>query len=367
MKILFDYQIFTLQSYGGISRYYKCLTAELFNLNQDVEILAGIHRNRYISSLPDGIVSGINIKKYPPTTGRLFQYLNHCLTSQQIKKIKPDIIHETYYSIINSKPRTPPRIVTVYDMIHELHANMFNKNDHTTRWKKNAFNRVDHIISISRNTKNDLINFLGIAPEKISVVHLAADSLSYSENYDELFSYRKPFLLYVGSRGGYKNFSGLLKAVSTSKKIKAEFDIITFGGGKFTQKEKKILAALGFDNQQVRQISGDDHILAQLYKNATAFIYPSLYEGFGIPPLEAMACHCPVISSNSSSMPEVIGDAGEFFNPNSIEDMACAIEKVVFSESRMRELKEKGQDRLKLFSWEKCAKETLAVYQKLVG
>lgn len=206
----------------------------------------------------------------------------------------------------------------------------------------------------------------GITPEKISVVHLAADSLSYSENYDELFSYRKPFLLYVGSRGGYKNFAGLLKAVSTSKKLKAAFDIITFGGGKFTQKEKKMLTALGFDNQQIRQTSGDDHILAKLYKNATAFIYPSLYEGFGIPPLEAMACRCPVISSNSSSMPEVIGVAGEFFNPTSIEDMACAIEKVVFSESRMRELKEKGQDRLKLFSWEKCAKETLEVYKKVI-
>lgn len=152
MKIVFDHQTFTLQSYGGISRYYARLADNLINMDQHVEIFAGFHRNHYLASLPDGIVRGVNIKKYPPKTGRLFQYLNHYLTSQQIEKSKPDIIHETYYSIINSKPRTAPRIVTVYDMIHELYADIFNKNDRTTRWKKMLLSMLI-ILSVYRETQ----------------------------------------------------------------------------------------------------------------------------------------------------------------------------------------------------------------------
>ena len=111
---------------------------------------------------------------------------------------------------------------------------------------------------------------------------------------------------------------------------------------------------------------GDDKLLSNLYQNATAFIFPSLYEGFGIPPLEAMANKCPVISSNTSSMPEVIGDAAEYFNPNSIENLIYAIEKVVLSDIRKKELTQLGLDRIKRFSWEKCSNQTLSIYKTLL-
>jgi glycosyltransferase involved in cell wall biosynthesis len=125
------------------------------------------------------------------------------------------------------------------------------------------------------------------------------------------------------------------------------------------------LNKLGFADGQVRQVNGGDSILANYYRGAEAFVYPSLYEGFGIPPLEAMACMCPVVASNSSSMPEVIGDAGEFFNPYDQDDMTNAIERVVYSDERKESLKKSGIRRLSYFSWDKCALETLAIYSQM--
>jgi glycosyltransferase involved in cell wall biosynthesis len=120
------------------------------------------------------------------------------------------------------------------------------------------------------------------------------------------------------------------------------------------------------DSSQVMQFGGSDQMLAGLYEHASAFIYPSLYEGFGIPPLEAMSYGCPVVCSKTSSIPEVVGDAGEYFDPADIESMRVAIERVVTSDSHRKLLIAKGRARLKYFSWDRCAAETLDLYMKLV-
>jgi glycosyltransferase involved in cell wall biosynthesis len=121
------------------------------------------------------------------------------------------------------------------------------------------------------------------------------------------------------------------------------------------------------NDTQDRQVSGDDKKLALLYSKAHAFIYPSLYEGFGLPPLEAMASGCPVVSSNTSSMPEVIRGSGEYFIPSSIEDMRSAIERVVYSGQRRSELISLGYENINDFSWQHCAEQTLQVYKKVAG
>ena len=131
-------------------------------------------------------------------------------------------------------------------------------------------------------------------------------------------------------------------------------------------KDNALIHSLGFKKDQVKQIGGDDSVLAALYQEATAFVYPSLYEGFGIPLLEAMAYECPVISSNASSLPEVVGEAGEYFNPEEIESIKSSIENVVYSPSRTLALKAKGLKRINHFSWEKCAQDTLKIYKTLV-
>ena len=366
MRIAFDYQTFVRDAYGGISRYFARLAQGLHGLENQVQIFAPLHRNSYLSALPQEIVSGHFMKQFPPKTVRLLHFYNHLTSRYKITAWQPGVMHETYYSHAGTGPKQCPTVVTVHDMIHELFPSEFPAHDKTTEAKRRAIERADQVICVSNNTKQDLIRLLGTPDSKISVVHHGFDE--FTENVEELLdnSYgEKKFLLYVGQRGGYKNFSSFLKAVASSKKLLADFDVIAFGGGGFSNSELSMIVSLGFAKNQVRQMSGDDALLGSCYRTATAFVYPSLYEGFGIPPLEAMAHRCPVICSNTSSMPEVIGSAAEFFDPTNMENMCSAIEAAVYSDSRLIKLRIDGIARLRSFSWDKCARETLNVYRRI--
>lgn len=367
MKIAFDYQIFFLQNYGGISRYFKLLAEELSLLEQDVKIFSGMNCNNYLPGLDKSLISGRKLSHYPKRTGRIIREINHFTQALKMSHWKPDIVHETYYSKRCTSTFGAVKVTTVYDMIHELFPMMFSVDDRTSEAKKVVFNRVDHIISISHSTKADLIRLFGIDEQKISVVHLGVDEAFARQPVIDMEFGKRPYLLYVGARQGYKNFEAMLQAICQDENLKADFDIVAFGGGVFSEVELGLITDLGFKPDQVKQISGDDCVLANLYKNAHAFIYPSLYEGFGLPPLEAMVCNCPVISSNTSSMPEVIGDAGEFFDPTNISSIRQAISNVVYSSLKRQQLIELGNERVKYFTWAKCAQETLAVYKRQVG
>jgi glycosyltransferase involved in cell wall biosynthesis len=252
-------------------------------------------------------------------------------------------------------------------MIHELFPDFMGANSKTARDKKIAVKNADHIICISESTKRDAIELLNICESKVSVVHLGVDTFRESatnSHVDPTPNYH-PYILYVGERGGYKNFSCLLKVVAQTAKLKRDFQIIAFGGGAFSRHEHKEIHALGLTDRHVINISCNDSLLQMYYKNASAFVYPSLYEGFGLPPLEAMSAGCPVISSNTSSMPEIISDAAEFFNPEDIECFAQALEAVVYSEERRADLVVRGYKRVQALSWNKCAQQTLNVYEKL--
>lgn len=361
MKIAFDHQIFT-QRYGGISRYYTELSQNLLGLNQNVSIFAGANRNnQYLPSLPNNCAK---FNHYPAKRKGLFMLANNYWVNKKIAQWQPDIVHQTYYLKTSHPKKVAPTIVTAHDMVHELFPESFKSNDKTTERKRKAFANADHIISVSHNTKQDLIGLFGINPEKISVVYLAAQTPKIIEKANQSIQ-EKPFLLYVGTRAKYKNFLGFLRAVASSQKLINQFDIVAFGGGSFSNEQLETIKSLNFKENQIRQVTGDDGVLARMYSSATAFIYPSLYEGFGLPPLEAMAYECPVISSNTSSMPEVIGNAAEFFDPNNIESMTSAIENIVFSPSRIMTLKKQGLVRVQEFSWKQCAQETLGIYKKL--
>lgn len=367
MKVAFDHKIFTHQSYGGVSRYFSILADRLSKRSINVKAYLGIYQNNYISNLPDEIVNGIKIKKYPLKSMKLFYFANHFVSQAQIRSWKPDIIHETYYSSLPTINSNAICLTTAYDMIHELFESNFSKNDQTSKKKKEVFRRVDHILSISNNTKKDLVEIYGIDKSKISVVHLGVDLKKFKKNEITNLFEDMPYILYVGARGGYKNFNRFIKACAQSKIIKNNFKILAFGGGAFHNKELSIIKSLGFTDNIVKQVSGDDKTLAELYSNALCFVYPSLYEGFGLPPLEAMASGCPVASSNTSSMPEVINQAGEFFDPYETEEIGIAIERIINSDTRRKELIELGYKNVNLFRWDKCASETLEIYKKLIG
>ncbi len=365
MKIAIDHQKFTEQKYGGITRYFACLALAISKLNQDVKIFAPLHINKYLLHLPKNIVSGTNIGLYNQPFTKILGPMNNFLSQPQVKKYNPDIIHESYYSEYPTIKSICPRVITVHDMIHEKFPNEFS-NDDTINLKKKSIERADHIIAISNNTKKDLMEFYNISESKITTIYhgptsnLNAEGLSAKKN----LNYIKPYLLYVGNRSGYKNFKLLISAIGLSNQIKKKVNLIAFGGKPFNNDEIESFNKAGLKQNQVIHITGDDNTLSNLYQNAEAFIFPSLYEGFGMPPLEAMSNNCPVISSNTSSMPEVIGDAGEYFNPTSAEDLISAIKNVLFSKRR-EELVSLGLHRVGKFSWEKCAEETISVYEKL--
>lgn len=366
MKIAFTDYAFTMQNYGGISRYFERLAYYLNSLNQEVKIFGGVYRNGYISSLPEGIVKGLKIYRYPPKTTRLFHFLNTKITQSQIEYWQPHIIHETYYTKQYSVKARAMRITTAYDMIHEIFPNNFKDAQQTTFVKKETFNRADRILSISQSTKNDLINLFGIEEEKIAVVPLGIDLDKFKNRISNNLELPEDYILFVGSRSGYKNFKGLIKACSRSKAIKNKIKIIAFGGGSFEEDEIKMIKEYGFKEGFISQMNGNDDKLISLYQNALCFVYPSKYEGFGLPPLEAMASKCPVVSSNTSSMPEVINNAASFFNPNNIDEMCFAIESVLFDESLKRKLIDLGSINISKFSWHKCAENTLNEYRKVL-
>jgi glycosyltransferase involved in cell wall biosynthesis len=366
LKVAYDYQIFFSQSYGGVSRYFFCLAHGIIEAQHQVKIFAPLHRNSYISSLPSGVVDGQRVIKFPLKTTTLISAYNHLITKKKIARWKPDVVHETYYSRFGSAPKNCPIVITVHDMIHELFPENFSAHDNTISLKKKAIDRADHIICVSDNTKQDLMRLNGTPANKITVVHHGFDKFSdYGIQSFAITMNERPFILYVGGRGGYKNFSGFLKAFASSKRLLSDFDIVAFGGGAFSIAESDLIREMSFFTHQVRHVSGDDMLLARHYSTARAFVYPSLYEGFGIPPLEAMAHNCPVISSNTSSLPEVIGDAAQYFSPTNLEEMKLAIELVVYSDSRVNCLINLGKQRLAYFSWEKCVQETLDIYRSL--
>lgn len=368
MRIAMDYQIFCLQAYGGISRYFVRLAEQFSKKSEDVRIFSPLHCNEYLQGLDASLVAGQRVALTPSKAMRLTIPFNNFVANRKIEKWQPDIEHETYYSVFNKQPKKHPVVVTVYDMVHELFPNEFSKFGNISMRKRKAVERADHVICISESTRLDLMRLFAVDPGKISVVHLGFDNFVSGSSWpaDAGATCGRPYLLFVGNRGGYKNFFGFLKAFAASHRLKGEFDIIAFGGGAFSQAEKDMIEGLGIPARQVRQMGGSDETLGGLYRHASVFVYPSLYEGFGLPPLEAIAHGCPVALSNTSSMPEVVGEAGAYFDPASVENMSSVIEELVFSPSLTQSLTGKGQERLKKFSWSNCADDTLAVYSKLV-
>lgn len=368
MNIAYDSQIFCAQAYGGVSRYFCEIATRIAGLPVScVSIVAPMFICEYLHKVPPALISGF---RAPATKRlRLAQRVIGLLAGDFMLRAKsPDLIHETYFSPYRLGPKSAKRVVTVHDMIHEKFAENFPNADKTAGYKAKAVERADHVICVSESTKRDAIEILGVPSEKITVVHHGFDLMTqaHTDSRAQLESTGEPYLLYVGHRGGYKNFRRLTEAIAQSNLLKSQFKLICFGGGPITTEERWAISELGLNNDRVLQMAGADDVLSNLYRGASAFIYPSLYEGFGIPPLEAMAHGCPVVCSNTSSIPEVVGDAGEYFNPSSVESIRDALERVVGSEALKRVLVSRGDSRLSLFSWDQCAIATYNIYNKLI-
>lgn len=364
IKIAFDHQIFTRQRYGGVSRYFAQLATCLKDLHEEPLIFAGFYQNEYLRHLDPAIVRG-GYTQGLIKRGQNIRYIaNDIRTKLTLGRWQPDLTHQTFYYAKGRALAHIPAVLTVYDMIDELFPSLPGQINEMSQRKRKAVEQADHVICISHSTAADLHRLFGTDRKKISVVHLGFEVFSKSDGVH--CEFERPYLLYVGQRGGYKNFQKVLEVFASSG-LQQEFDFVAFGGGNFTDAEKVVIQKLEIRSERVRQVTGDDSLLADLYRGARALVYPSLYEGFGLPPLEAMALNCPVASSNSSSMPEVCGTAAEYFDPTNAEEMAHALSRVLRDEPRRAELIQQGRQRIDSFSWQKCASETRDVYTRILA
>jgi glycosyltransferase involved in cell wall biosynthesis len=368
MNIIFDAQAFSFQDYGGISRYFAQLKKE-FDFRNDInaELIVRISNNKYLTDFND-----INIKTFSPSfrfKGRnvIIDMLNQLYLKRKIKSFSaPYIFHPTYYDpYYLAYIRNNPTVLTIHDMTHERFPHTFSKHDKTIINKKITAHKADRIIAISQSTKEDVVRFLNIDEKKIDVIYHANSLPTITSDKFQL-SLPSNYILYVGQRYIYKNFSIILKVVSRIFKNYPDLKVICAGGSKLSKKELQLISNLNL-NENVIQMNVSDAILAELYSRATAFIFPSLYEGFGIPVLEAFACGCPALLSNTSSLPEIGGDAALYFQPESESELEKQLLSILEDKDLRNTLREKGYQREKLFSWKKTADQTIKCYQKVIS
>jgi glycosyltransferase involved in cell wall biosynthesis len=216
------------------------------------------------------------------------------------------------------------------------------------------------IVTVSYFSRSELIKHGGINPKKLTVIYNSADHIlrfgEPSETFTQKINALKPYCLTVSSLGANKNFPGLSKAIA--KIDFSNYHMLIAGGEIGTLK----YAPPGSEVNYLGYVSNDE--LKYLYTNASLFIFPSFYEGFGIPPLEAMICQCPVIASNTSSIPEVLADACDYFDPSDSEGMAQAIATLINDKARLNELKIKGYQRALNYDWEKSGLQLYKLIQK---
>lgn len=352
MKVFFDGRIFGKQAVGGISR----LAFELMqNLHKYPEVSQffyhGLHVDRYpFEKKQFRGYWGLQAPDFMPL--QALNFLNNVGVEYYYGRMEAGMMYHTFLYGVPSRPRGPV-VVHCHDMIQEL----FGAGEKTIAFKKEAFEKADLIVAISQSTKNDLLKiYPSLLPEKVAVVPLGVSEVFFKPNMSTNLTAR-PYMLYVGPRNySYKNFNLLLE-VFIEKKYFLDFDLVLVGGEK----------ELPVNEPWLRKVACGDQELANLYAGATAFVYPSLYEGFGIPPLEAMAAGCPVIASNTSSIPEVVGDAGLLFNPHSKESLQVALEKVAHSPQLRADLIERGKARARQFTWDAMANHMHEEYKKLTS
>lgn len=373
MKILLDPQIFDQQTYGGISRYYT----EIFSIlskKENVEVVLPIYSsdNAYIKKT-DLLVK--NKKLYllydilaffKISTRSLRRKNSEKLLKQAFEDNDYDVFVPTYYNpYFLDKIKDKPYVLTVYDMIHELLPQYFVGDSFKVCERKlQLLEKATRIIAVSNNTKKDIVKvYPQIDPDKIVVIY-HGNSIKIDPTIK--VDLPKDYILYVGARPNYKNFEFLVKSAEPLLKNDPSLMLIAAGGGEFSDEEAEFIKKFGIEKQVIQRYFKEEE-LGHYYQNAKCFVFPSLYEGFGIPVLESMACGCPIILSEHGSFPEVAGDAGIYFDSDSEENLREKIQMLLSNDQLRKQYSEKGLEHVKKFDWKVATEQCLQVYMDAAG
>jgi len=364
ISVLFDHQTFSMQAYGGISRYFANIhdaDKQLREVKTDISLLRS--KNHYIRDFPAPLNNFLGALLLP-SDRKCFKW-NKVYSEYRIKKNNYDVLHPTYYDPYFLKHTKKPYVITVHDMIHELYPEFFDPGDKFVNYKRLCVEQAAHIIAISDSTKEDLQHILGIKEERISVIHHGYVPSTGSQHLNPTSATGADYLLFVGDRRGYKNFPRFLTAIVPVLRKNPALKLICVGGGPFQSAETELLHRLNVQNRVIQNNVSDEE-LGGLYANALAFIYPSLYEGFGFPILEAFNNNCPVIASDNKCFREIGQDGVAYFNPLDPHQIAAVVEECITNTDLRNKLTDRGRKLLPGFSLDTCIDKTLAVYRKIV-
>lgn len=372
LQIIVDGVIYQYQSTGGISRLFTEILPRVCALDDEV-LMTIFTSGALCQTLPEHPrITHQFLPRFDPLLKpaviwpSLEDKVRQIMLRLFIGKGRGKIWHSTYFT--QPDPWDGLKVVTVADMIYEKFPELY-RGFYSNRFRvlrKRCVLAADAVLCISEATRDDVQNFYGISPDRLHVVHLAhSDFFRPLVQAEQLLPtpIRTPFFLYVGSpRTHHKNFSGLVNAFSQWKE-RGHVHLLVVGAP-WSTGEARCLAELGIQGDVELLTNVTDASLCVLYNQASAFIYPSLYEGFGIPLLEAMACGCPVIASRIPTTVEITGDCPIYFELDQPDSLISAFDTVL-SEGRDSSRVRAGLELVKHFSWDKAASDTLSVYRSL--
>lgn len=366
MRVLYDHMVFTWQRYGGVSRYFIELMKRLRGRNVDYTLPVVLTNNNYLRH------SKISkylwwAKKDIKGTFHIMEPINRWKTRSQLRANRYDLFHPTSTNDYFLTNLNQPFVITVHDLTVELFPDYFNNPEYVRRTiasRQKLYQQAARIIAVSHNTKNDLLNFYGVPAEKVDVIYHGYTKISPGLDPDRNFDFLdQPFVLYVGSRKEYKNFGTFVTGAATL--VRDGVNIVCVGGGPFTRDEQSLLRKLSIESG-VYQVNLPDRELTYLYQRAQVFVYPSLYEGFGLPIIEALTNGCPVACSDLPVFREVALDQVTYFDPYDADAIGEAISAVISQEVNQAGQAELGKTIAAKYNWDITADQTISTYQKAI-
>lgn len=363
LRVGIDHQIFSLQEQGGISRYFVALYQELQALaGVEPSLLVGRSNNRYLQALRPKQGSFMRGLAFKGKMHALFG-LNQ-LGNLWALRTGYDVLHPTYY-----RPEflqvwgQRPFVLTVHDMIPERYPEHY-AGDFYLRHKRKLAARATRVIAISEQTKADLVELYGLPGEKIDVVYHGNSLRPEAKMNTKPEWLPQRYLLYVGDRRLYKRWRWMVQALQPLFAKETDLHLLCIGGGPLSDAELELAAQCGLRHRRLQQRAATEAELSAAYTYAAALVYPSEYEGFGMPILEAFAHSCPVVVAKWGCLEEVAGQAAAYFERNMEEDLLAVTRRLLGDDAWRAELVAAGKKREAHFTWRHCAEQTLATYRK---